>query len=94
MKETCLDGEVHVPRGVDNVDLLILPAAISCSALNGDALLALKLHMVHLGAHAIAALDLQRNSTTDTDGYAVPCSEAPIQCCTKDHGIAAPICDR
>src|SRR5699024_5084947 len=53
-----LDGEVHVPGGIDQVDVVAVPDAVGGGRLDRDALLALEIHRVHLGAHARLAPDL------------------------------------
>lgn len=55
-----LDCEVDVAGRVDDVDLLVLPGAVGGGRLDGDALLALQLHVVHLGAHTVLAAHLRR----------------------------------
>jgi hypothetical protein len=57
-----LDGEVHVAGGVDDVDVVGLelllravPDAVRRCGLDGDALLALEVHRVHLGPDAVLA---------------------------------------
>ncbi len=51
-----LDGKVDVPRGVNNVDVVVAPAAVGSSGLDGDAFLPFQIHRVHLGADAVLAL--------------------------------------
>src|SRR5439155_286564 len=60
-----LDGEVDVARSVDDVDVVLgqlavppVPHAVGRGGLNGDALLALEIHRVHLRADAVLATDL------------------------------------
>mmetsp|Transcript_39835 Transcript_39835/g.101037 ORF Transcript_39835/g.101037 Transcript_39835/m.101037 type:complete len:251 (-) Transcript_39835:32-784(-) len=53
-----LDGEVHVARGVNDIDLLVFPGGVGGGGLDGDALLTLQVHGIHLSAHAIPAADL------------------------------------
>ena len=53
-----LDGEVHVTRGVDDVDLVIIPGAVGGGRLDGDAALTLQLHRVHLGTDAVLSAHL------------------------------------
>ena len=53
-----LDGEVDVPGGVDQVDDVAVPLAVGGRRLDGDPLLALEIHRVHLGADAGLAADL------------------------------------
>src|SRR5678816_3860309 len=53
-----LDGEVDVPGRVDQVDVVTVPHAVGRGRLDGDALLALEIHRVHLGADAGLASDL------------------------------------
>jgi len=54
-----LDGKVHVPRRVDDVDVVlasrVLPLAKGRRGLDSDALLPLELHGVHLRADAVLA---------------------------------------
>ena len=50
-----LDGEVDVAWGVDDVDVMAVPLAVSSGAGDGDAALALELHRVHLGADTVLA---------------------------------------
>ena len=56
---THLDGEVNVTGGVDDVDVQVLPPAKRGCRLDGDALLTLQVHAVHLGAHTILAAHLR-----------------------------------
>jgi hypothetical protein len=53
-----LDGEIDVPGGVDDVDLVPLPLAEGGGRGDGDAALALQLHAVHEGPDAVLALDV------------------------------------
>ena len=60
-----LDGEVDVPWGVDDVDVVVLelllravPHAVRRGGLDRDALLPLEVHRVHLGADAVLAAHL------------------------------------
>ncbi|KAJ0162728.1 hypothetical protein CTA2_4081 [Colletotrichum tanaceti] len=61
-----LDGEVDVARGVDDVDVVgflfsvfrLLPVGEGGGRLDGDALLSLEVHRVHLGADRVLAADL------------------------------------
>ena len=60
-----LDGEVDVARRVDDVDVVgrelvlrAVPHAVRRGGLDGDALLALEIHRVHLGADAVLAAHL------------------------------------
>jgi len=50
-----LDREVDVARRVDDVDLVPVPTAVRRGRLDGDALLALEVHRIHLGAHTVLA---------------------------------------
>ena len=50
-----LDGEVDVPRRVDQVDLVVVPLDRGGGAGDRDAALALQVHVVHGGAVAVAA---------------------------------------
>jgi hypothetical protein len=47
--------EVHVTGRVDNVDLRVFPLTVCGRTLDGDALLPLQIHAVHLGTHPIFA---------------------------------------
>ena len=53
-----LDGEVDVAGGVDDVDGVAVPLHVGGGRGDGDAALALELHVVHGGAHPVLALDL------------------------------------
>lgn len=53
-----LDSEVHVARSVDDVDVVFAPLAVSSSRLNGDTLLSLEIHTVHLRTHSILTTDV------------------------------------
>src|SRR5438552_2896691 len=53
-----LDGEVHVGRGVDDVDVEVFPDAVRGGGLDRDALLTLQVHGVHLRPHAVLPLHL------------------------------------
>ncbi len=53
-----LNGEVNMAGRVDNVDVVARPLDVRGRRLDGNALLALQLHGVHLGTHAIAPLHL------------------------------------
>ncbi len=53
-----LNCEINMAWCVDDVDLCVTPPCICCSTLDGDALLALQLHAVHLGTHTIPATHL------------------------------------
>jgi hypothetical protein len=58
-----LDGEIHVARGVDDIQPTTLPLTGGSSGLNGDAALRLLLHEVHGGLavmHLTQAMDLAR----------------------------------
>ena len=48
-----LNGEVDMPWGIYNVDFGIFPLAKGSCRLDGDALFAFKVHMVHLCANAV-----------------------------------------
>jgi hypothetical protein len=52
------DGEIHMPRGVDDVDPVTLPFAMGCSRLDGDSPFLFQFHGIHFGAHPILAFDL------------------------------------
>lgn len=45
-------------RSINYVNLIIIPGAVGGGGLDGDALLALEVHGVHLGPDAVAAADL------------------------------------
>ena len=53
-----LDREVDVARGVDDVDLMVVPVDVGRRRGDRDAALALELERVHGGADAVAAVDL------------------------------------
>ena len=53
-----LDGEVDVPRGVDDVDVVLVPLGVGRGGGDGDAALALELHRVHRRADAVLAANL------------------------------------
>ena len=58
-----LGGEIHVPRGVDDVDLVVAPVAGGCGRGDGDAPLLLLVHPVHGGfavVHFAHAMGLAR----------------------------------
>ena len=59
-----LDGEVDVARRVDDVDVVAVPDAVGGRRLDGDAALALEIHGVHGGAHAVLALHLVNGADT------------------------------
>mmetsp|Transcript_11529 Transcript_11529/g.24575 ORF Transcript_11529/g.24575 Transcript_11529/m.24575 type:complete len:609 (-) Transcript_11529:113-1939(-) len=48
-----LNGEINVTGSIDNVDPRVLPSTEGGGGLDGDALLALEIHAVHFGTHAI-----------------------------------------
>ena len=52
-----LGGEVDVPRGVDEVDLVIAPGEAGGRRGDGDAPLALLVHPVHLGGPLVHLAD-------------------------------------
>ncbi len=52
------NGEVHVARGVDDVDAMIAPERCGCSRSNGDAALLFLHHVVHHGAAFVHFTDL------------------------------------
>ncbi len=62
-QESHLDGEVHVAGRVDDVDVGVLPLAVGCRRLDGDAFLSLQIHAVHLGADAIFAAHLPHSQS-------------------------------
>lgn len=53
------DGEIDVSWSIDDVDVVVLPSTVGSSRLNGDALLSLEIHGVHLGADTILATNLE-----------------------------------
>eukprot|EP00967_Tisochrysis_lutea_P041206 scaffold49507_cov30-Tisochrysis_lutea.AAC.1 len=53
-----LDGEVDVAGSVDYVDFVVSPCGVRGGRLDGDALLALELHEVHLCTHPVLASHL------------------------------------
>ena len=53
-----LDREVHVPRRIDDVDVVIRPDGVRRGRLDRDAALPFQLHGVHRRADGILALDL------------------------------------
>ncbi len=53
-----LDREIHVPGGVDDVDLVATPAAVGGGGLDRDAALALEVHAVHGRADVVLAAHL------------------------------------
>ena len=53
-----LYGEIHMPRCVDNIDLVVSPFAESCGRGDGDTALSFQLHRVHGGADAVFSLDV------------------------------------
>ncbi len=53
-----LDREVHVAGGVDDVDEVVVPLAVSRGGLNRNAALPLQIHGVHLRPDAVLPLDV------------------------------------
>lgn len=53
------DGEIDVSWSIDDVDVVVLPSTVGSSRLDGDALLSLEIHGVHLGADTILATNLE-----------------------------------
>ena len=53
-----LNGEVHVTRGIDDVQTAALPEASGCSGSDGDAALLLLGHPVHGGGTVVGLTDL------------------------------------
>jgi len=53
-----LNCEVNMAWSINYVDLCVLPFAVSGCRLDGNPLLALQVHMVHLGPHPILAAHL------------------------------------
>ena len=69
-----LDGEVHVPRGVEDVDAVLgeallhpLPEAGRGRGGDGDAALLFLLHVVHHGRAVMDLTDLVRNARVEKD---------------------------
>ena len=53
-----LDGEVDVPGGVDDVDVIVFPGTVGGGRLDGDAALPLQFHVVHGRADTVLAAHL------------------------------------
>ena len=53
-----LDGEVDVPRGVDDVDVVVFPLDVGGGRRDRNAALPFQIHVIHGGADAILALDV------------------------------------
>lgn len=70
-----LDGEIDVARGVDDIDVGLLPPAVRGSGLDGDAFLPLQLHAVHLGAHPVLAPHLSARRVAPVSSLSV--AQAP-----------------
>jgi hypothetical protein len=62
-----LDGEVDVPRGVDDVDRVALPLDLGGGGSDGDAALLLLLHPVHDGSALVNFTDLVRDAGVEQD---------------------------
>ena len=53
-----LDGEVNVPGGVNDVDIVVFPGTVGSGRLDGDAALPLQFHVVHSRADTVLAAHL------------------------------------
>ena len=53
-----LDGKIHMPGGIDDVDFMVEPFTERRCRGNGDAALLFQLHGIHRGADAVLALDV------------------------------------
>mmetsp|Transcript_68574 Transcript_68574/g.163643 ORF Transcript_68574/g.163643 Transcript_68574/m.163643 type:complete len:345 (-) Transcript_68574:177-1211(-) len=65
-----LDGEVNVPRSIDNVDVIVLPSREGRRRLDRDALFSLEFHAVHLRTHAVLTahlVDLEDAASVEED---------------------------
>src|SRR4029453_1474226 len=62
-----LDGEVDVPRGVDDVDVEAVPDALRRGRRDGDAALLLLLHPVHRGRAVVDLTDLVVDTGVEED---------------------------
>ena len=62
-----LGGEVDVARGVDDVDLVVLPPAGGRGGRDGDAALLLLLHPVHRGRAVVDLTDLVGDAGVEQD---------------------------
>src|SRR5215210_5811646 len=62
-----LDGEVDVPRGVDDVDVVAVPGALRRGRRDGDAALLLLLHPVHRGRAVVDLTDLVVDTGVEED---------------------------
>src|SRR5918997_1061561 len=62
-----LDGEVDVPRGVDDVDVVVVPGALGRGGRDGDAALLLLLHPVHRGRAVVDLTDLVVDTGVEED---------------------------
>lgn len=48
--------EIHVPRRIDDVDVMVLPQCVRCRRLDRNTTLSFQLHGIHSGAHVILSL--------------------------------------
>ena len=64
-----LNGEVHVTRGVDDVDAGTFPEASGRSARDGDAALLLLLHPVHGGSALMGLADLVVDAGVEQNAF-------------------------
>src|SRR3954452_4234858 len=62
-----LDGEVDVPGGVDDVDVVVVPGALRRGRRDGDAALLLLLHPVHRGRAVVDLTDLVVDTGVEED---------------------------
>src|SRR4051794_36562011 len=62
-----LDGEVDVPGGVDDVDVVAVPGALRRGGRDGDAALLLLLHPVHRGRAVVDLTDLVVDTGVEED---------------------------
>ena len=52
------DRKIHMPGGIDDVDLMVEPFTEGCGRGNGDAALLFQFHGIHRGADTVFALDI------------------------------------